>query len=166
MASLASLGEAEGDGEGDGGLEALVQEAARAYEAAATPEGRDAAFALHAPLLALGAGKEGQQRRRRGVSEGSDEEGEEAGASDGGRSKRAGVLRLLREHTQGPIASAGPAALGTAHRVAAFLLGQDHRQTLGYLKMWAAADPTADAAVRALVHAYRRQLLRSYVCPC
>lgn len=169
-------------------LEALLKDAARAYQAATTPDGRDGALRLHAALLAAAAvGKaRGQQpikqKRRHGDDEDESEEEETgalgnvaaasseatAGATKGGK-RAAAVLRLLWEHTHHNNSSAtaapppSPESLQTAHRVATFLLGRDHPRALSYLRMWARADPTSDAALVALVRAYRRQLLRAYV---
>ncbi len=142
--------------------ESLARDAARAHEAATTREGKDAALDLHAALAAWrSSSTRGKGRRRAGGSESDeeeDEEGEEGGPAGG--NDNATVLHLLWGHTR---ESPTPRALRTAQRTAAFLLGRDAPRALSYLKAWAAADPTSDAALSGLVAAYRRQLLRSYV---
>lgn len=76
------------------------------------------------------------------------------------KDQRAG-LRAVRVHCQANPDS--PRAQQLSFRAWRLVKGQDDKGTLRYLKGWVWLDPTAEEGIERLVHAYRRQLLRSYV---
>jgi len=79
----------------------------------------------------------------------------------GGQRRRERVCNLVLARCQRHPDS--PRAQEIAHSASLLARGQDHKATLRHLKRWQALDPSSDRALAGLLHAYRRQLLRSYV---
>jgi len=71
------------------------------------------------------------------------------------------VLRAVHANCQTNPDS--PRAQQLGYMALKLVKGQDDEEALGFLKRWVRLDPTADEAVGGVVHAFRRQLLRSYV---
>eukprot|EP00624_Nannochloropsis_granulata_P006016 evm.model.NODE_43347_length_20623_cov_19.124037.6 len=78
----------------------------------------------------------------------------------GNAKDRRAVLRAVRAHCQNSPDS--PRAQQLGYMALKLVKGQDDEEALRFLKRWVWLDPTADEAVEGVVHAFRRQLLRSY----